>query len=43
VTIGIEASYDTSEIEMEKTKGFYESTTENIKPMGFMFSVYAVL
>lgn len=42
VNMGIQASYDTSEIEMEKTRGFYESTKEDIKPMGFMFSVYAV-
>ena len=42
VNMGIEISYDSSEIEMEKKSGLYTSTTENIQPCDLMISIFAI-
>jgi len=47
VSIGLEISYDTAEIELEKMQGssysyYYGYTTEKIEPCGLMISLFAV-
>ncbi len=43
VNMGIEISYDSSEIELEKKKRYpYTSTTENIQPCGLMLSIFVI-
>ncbi len=45
VNMGIEISYDASEIELEKKEGYYykyTSTTEKVQPCGLMLSVFVI-
>ncbi len=43
VNMGIEISYDSSEIELEKKKQYpYTSTRENIQPCELMFSIFVI-
>ena len=43
VNMGIEISYDASEIELEKKERYrYTSTTEKIQPFGLMLSIFVI-
>ena len=43
VNMGIEISYDASEIELEKKKRYsYTSTTEKVQPCGLMLSIFVI-
>jgi len=43
VNMGLEISYDSSEIELEKKKRYpYTSTRENIQPCGLMLSIFVI-